>query len=126
MIRSFLYALNGSRSRLKNISQVNLGNYWHGCWYLYDTRGVLDKFKWHKEDKSSSYRNFFEQQEILEKAKVVKNSLKASTWRELETKGKFNKNVKLTIFSKGMLILGCNIGSETHYVREIDARGRTQ
>ena len=43
---------------------------------------------------------------------------------ELETKGKFDKNDKLSFVSDDMLILGCDIGSETHYVRAIDTRGR--
>lgn len=68
--------------------------------------------------------NIFEQQEILEKMEAIKSNLKASTWRELETKGKFTKNDKLTFISDDMLILGCDIGSEKHYVRAIDTRGR--
>ena len=38
--------------------------------------------------------------------------LKASTWRELETKGKFDKNEKLSFISDDMLIVGCDVGSE--------------
>ena len=68
--------------------------------------------------------NIFEQQEVLAKVEAIKNNLKASTWHELETKGKFTKNEKLTFISDDMLILGCDIGSETHYVRAIDTRGR--
>lgn len=68
--------------------------------------------------------NIFEQQEIIAKAEAIKNELKASTWRELETKGKFDKNAKLTFISDDMLILGCDVGSETHYARAIDTRGR--
>lgn len=68
--------------------------------------------------------NIFEQQEMLAKVESIKNSLKASTWHELETKGKFDKNAKLTFISDDMLILGCDVGSETHYVRAIDTRGR--
>lgn len=68
--------------------------------------------------------NIFEQQEMLAKAEAIRSSLKASTWHELETKGKFKKNEKLTFISDDMLILGCDIGSETHYVRAIDTRGR--
>ena len=37
----------------------------------------------------------FEQQELLKKAKMIKENLTASTWRELETNGKFDKNEKL-------------------------------
>ena len=68
--------------------------------------------------------NIFEQQELLKKAEVVKENLTASTWRELETNGKFDKNKKLSFISDDMLILGCDVGSETHYVRAIDTRGR--
>ncbi len=68
--------------------------------------------------------NIFEQQEMLAKMESIKKNLKASTWHELETKGKFSKNEKLTFISEDMLILGCDIGSETHYVRAIDTRGR--
>ncbi len=68
--------------------------------------------------------NIFEQQEIVAKVEAIKNNLKASTWHELETKGKFDKNAKLTFISDDILILGCDIGSETHYVRAIDTRGR--
>ena len=68
--------------------------------------------------------NIFEQQEIIAKAEVIKENLQASTWRELETNGKFNKNEKLSFVSDDMLILGCDVGSETHYARAIDTRGR--
>ena len=68
--------------------------------------------------------NIFEQQELMKKAEVIRENLKASTWHELETKGKFDKNEKLSFISNDMLILGCDIGSETHYIRAIDIRGR--
>ena len=68
--------------------------------------------------------NIMEQQELLKKAEVIKLNLTASTWRELETKGKFDKNKKLSFISDDMLILGCDVGSETHYLRAIDTRGR--
>lgn len=68
--------------------------------------------------------NIFAQQELLEKAEVIKNNLTASTWHELETNRKFDKNQKLSFISDDMLILGCDIGSETHYLRAIDTRGR--
>lgn len=48
----------------------------------------------------------------------------ASTWRELETDGKFDKNGKLFFIDDDMFILGCDAGSETHYMRAIDTRGR--
>lgn len=68
--------------------------------------------------------NIFEQQELLKKAEMLRENLTASTWRELETDGKFDKNEKLSFISDDMLILGCDVGSETHYVRAIDTRGR--
>lgn len=42
----------------------------------------------------------------------------------METKGKFDKNAKLSFICDDMLILGCDVGSETHYLRAIDTRGR--
>lgn len=77
-----------------------------------------------KKKNQVSAANIFEQQEILAKVEAIKSNLKASTWHELETKGKFTKNEKLTFISDDMLILGCDVGSETHYVRAIDTRGR--
>ena len=50
--------------------------------------------------------NIFEQQEMKAKAEAIKNNLKASTWHELETNGKFSKNKKLTFISDDMLIVG--------------------
>lgn len=66
--------------------------------------------------------NIFEQQEIIAKAEAIKAELKVSTGHELENKGKFDKNDKLSFVSDDMLILGCDIGSETHYVRAINTR----
>jgi transposase len=68
--------------------------------------------------------NIFEQQEIISKAESIMSSLKASTWHELETNGKFDKNKKLSFITDDMLIVGCDIGSETHYARAIDTRGK--
>lgn len=68
--------------------------------------------------------NIFEQQEMIAKAEAIRNNLRAFTWHELETNGKFDKNAKLTFISDDMLILGCDVGSETHYLRAIDTRGR--
>lgn len=68
--------------------------------------------------------NILKQEELVKKANEIMNDLKSSTWRDLETRGKFTKNDKLTFISDDMLILGCDIGSETHYVRAIDSRGR--
>ena len=68
--------------------------------------------------------NVQEQREMVEKANRILSEMKSFTWRDLETQGKFNKNDKLSFISDDMLILGCDIGSETHYVRAIDTRGR--
>ena len=68
--------------------------------------------------------NIFEQQEFLKRAEVIRENLTASTWRELEANGKFDKNAKLSFINDDMLILGCDVGSETHYMRAIDTRGR--
>lgn len=81
-------------------------------------------FKGKQRRNQATTVNIFEQQELIIKAEAIKNNLKASTWHELETKGKFAKNEKLSFISDDMLILGCDIGSETHYVRAIDTRGR--
>lgn len=82
------------------------------------------KFKSKKKKNQVVTVNIFEQQEIIAKAETIKSSLKALTWHELETRGKFDKNKKLTFISDDMLIVGCDIGSETHYARAIDTRGR--
>ena len=63
-------------------------------------------------------------EELLRKITEIEEGMKSSGWRDLETKGKFRKNDKLTFISDEMLILGCDIGSETHYLRAIDTRGR--
>lgn len=60
----------------------------------------------------------------MKKAEVIRENLKASTWHELETNDKFDKNEKRSFISDDMLILGCDVGSETHYVRATDTRGR--
>ena len=65
-----------------------------------------------------------EQEEIVKKADIILKELKSFTWRNLETNGRFTKNDKLSFISDDMLIVGCDIGSETHYARAIDARGR--
>lgn len=81
-------------------------------------------FKGTKKKNQVITTNIFEQQELAAKAEAIRNNLKASTWHELETTGKFDKNAKLTFISDDMLILGCDVGSETHYLRAIDTRGR--
>ena len=68
--------------------------------------------------------NLFSQDEIARRMESVRANLKASTWRELEAGGKFTKNDKLSFITDDMLILGCDVGSETHYIRAVDTRGR--
>ncbi len=68
--------------------------------------------------------NVLSQEEHARRIAAIQEGMKASTWRELETNGKLTKNDKLTFISDDMLILGCDIGSETHYARAIDSRGR--
>lgn len=77
-----------------------------------------------KTKKQAVTTNIFEQQEMIAKMEAIKSSMKASTWRELETKGRFDKNKKLSFIHDDMLILGCDVGSETHYARAVDTRGR--
>ena len=77
-----------------------------------------------KKKNQVSNVNIFEQQELLKKIEVVRENLTASTWHELENKGKFDKNAKLSFICDDMLILGCDVGSETHYLRATDTRGR--
>ena len=68
--------------------------------------------------------NVFSQEELGRRIAAVEADMKSSTWKDLEVGGKFDKNAKLTFITDDMLILGCDIGSETHYVRAIDTRGR--
>lgn len=68
--------------------------------------------------------NVLSAEELSGKVEAIKKELKSYTWRDHETKGKFTKNDKLSFISDEMLIVGCDIGSETHYIRAIDTRGR--
>lgn len=68
--------------------------------------------------------NTLSMKEFERRVATVKEGLQASTWHQLEAPGKFKKNEKLSFIDENMLILGCDIGSETHYVRAIDVRGR--
>lgn len=68
--------------------------------------------------------NLLSKEELCKKIEVVEKGLRSYTWRELETNGKFTKNDKLSFITDDMLIAGCDIGSETHYIRAIDVRGR--
>lgn len=68
--------------------------------------------------------NLLSKEELCERIEGVEKELKSYTWRELETNGKFAKNDKLSFITDDMLIVGCDIGSETHYIRAIDIRGK--
>lgn len=68
--------------------------------------------------------NLLSKEELGKKIEVVEKELKSYTWRELETNGKFAKNDKLSFITDDMLIVGCDVGSETHYIRAIDVRGK--
>lgn len=68
--------------------------------------------------------NLLSKEEFGKKIEGIEKELRSSTWRELEMNGKFTKNDKISFISDEMLIVGCDIGSETHYIRAIDARGR--
>ncbi len=65
-----------------------------------------------------------EQRKLECKARELSKGLKSSTWKELETGGKFDKNAKLDFVKDETLIIGCDIGSEMHFIRAIDTRGR--
>lgn len=74
--------------------------------------------------KNNSVINLLSQEELNERITTVEAGLKAYTWRDLETNGKFSKNEKLSFISDDTLIVGCDIGSENHFIRAIDIRGR--
>ena len=72
----------------------------------------------------NSIINLQEREELVRKANIILDEIKSSTWRDLEVGSKFTKNDKLSFISDDMLIVGCDIGSEIHYARAIDTRGR--
>ena len=63
-------------------------------------------------------------EEFERRRQFLLNDLKSKTWRDLETKGKFKKDDKISFIDDGTLIIGCDIGSDKHYIRAIDTRGR--
>ena len=71
----------------------------------------------------NSAKNFLSNQEIEKRVSEIEQELKAYTWHELETNGKFIKNDKISFITTEMLIVGCDIGSEMHFIRAIDNRG---
>ena len=56
---------------------------------------------------NNSIANVLSPEEIKKRISEIETGMKASTWRELETKGKFTKNDKLSFINDDMLILGC-------------------
>ena len=52
-----------------------------------------------------------EQLELKIRAEEIGKGLTSSTWRELETAGKFDKNKKLDFVKDDTLIVGCDIGN---------------
>lgn len=60
-----------------------------------------------RRKKQDAKLSVIDRQVLLRKVEEIKSALKASTWHELETNGKFDKNDKLTFISEDMLILGC-------------------
>ena len=68
--------------------------------------------------------NIFKQDEIVKRTELIGQGLRAHSWKDLETAGKFAKNDKISFINDSMLVVGCDIGSETHYLRAIDTRGR--
>ena len=65
-----------------------------------------------------------EQRQLEIRAEEIGKGLVSSTWKELETDGKFDKNKKLDFITDETLIVGCDIGSDIHFIRAIDTRGR--
>ena len=63
-------------------------------------------------------------EEFERRKQELLSGLTSKTWRDLETQGKFKKNEKLSFVDDDTLIIGCDVGSEKHYIRAIDTRGR--
>ncbi len=60
---------------------------------------------------------------LTAKAHDLETSIRSYDWHDLETAGKFDKNAKIRFVHDNTLIVGCDIGSETHYIRAIDEKG---
>lgn len=62
--------------------------------------------------------------EVLKEMSELTGSLKGYSWKELEVGKKFHKNEKLEFISReNVLITGCDVGSETNYIRAINHMG---
>ena len=44
-------------------------------------------------------KNIFEREELVKKAEEISKTLRASSWKDLETHGKFAKNDKISFIS---------------------------
>ena len=70
-----------------------------------------------KEKNQAVTANIFEQQELLKKGggdqRKVLQLQPGVSW---ETNGKFDKTKKLSFIIDDMLILGCDVGSETYTI----------
>ena len=69
--------------------------------------------------------NLLSKEELNKRIEVIKKELRSYTWRELETKGKFVKNDKLSFITDDMLIVGCDIGSEMQALKILNAAMRS-
>ena len=67
--------------------------------------------------------NLYSKEKKDEIIAAISSGLKASTWQNLETNGKFSKNEKISFIDDDTLIVGCDIGSNMHFMRAIDSRG---
>lgn len=72
---------------------------------------------------NNSVINVVSDEELNQRIDSINTEMKAATWRDLKINRKFGKNEKLSFISDDTLIVGCDIGSETHYIRAIDSRG---
>ena len=73
---------------------------------------------------NNSVINVVSDEELKQRIDSINTEMKAATWKDLEINRKFGKNEKLSFISDDTLIVRCDIGSETHYIRAIDSRGR--
>ena len=53
--------------------------------------------------------NVLSQEEYNKRIATIIGGMKSNTWKDLETKGKFAKNDKLTFIDDDTLIVGCDI-----------------
>lgn len=88
------------------------------------TKRMKNKEQKRRGKEAAMVSRTLEQAELVQNANGILENLKSYTWRDLETKGKFSKNEKLSFIHEDMLIVGCDIGSEKHFIRAIDTRGR--